>query len=108
MENGNEYLNSTDIARILGVDPHTIIKMLKDGRIKHSQISSRSRRVDPIDLIIYLEKIGNHPMAMAGFKRDIYKFLYSKYGNAEYWKEIGKQEKLFREYVVEREEARIK
>ena len=103
-----EFLNSTDISRILGVTPPTIISLLNKGIIESSQISSRSRRVEPEDLIIYLENLGNDKRAMAGFKIDIYKFLYSKYGNIEYWKEVGKQKKLFEEYIIEREKARIK
>ena len=108
MKNNNEYLNSTDIARILGVTPPTIINLLNKGIIESSQVSSRSRRVEPENLIIYLENLENDKRAMAGFKRDIYKFLYSKYGSKEYWKEYGKQEKLFSAYTEERVRALIK
>lgn len=108
MKNNNEYLNSTDIARILGVTPPTIISLLNKGIIKSSQISSRSRRVDPLDLIMYLESLNNNLMAMAGFKTDIYKFLYSKYGNMDYFKESEKQAKLFNAYTEERARALVK
>ena len=103
MENGNEYLNSTDIARILGLTRRTVVTVMNDGQIKYSRVGVRSKRVDPLDLIIYLENLGNDKRAMAGFKADIYKFLYSKYGNMEYFKEYDKQENLFREYTIERE-----
>jgi hypothetical protein len=108
MENGNEYLNSTDIARILGLTRRTVVTIMNDGQIKYSRVGVRSKRVDPIDLIIYLENMGNDRRAMAGFKRDIYKFLYSKYGNTEYWKEAGKQRQLFEKYVIERVRALAK
>jgi len=108
MKNKNEFLNSTDIARILGVTPPTIINMLNKGIIKSTKVSERIIKVEPIDLIIYLENLGNDRASMAGFKVDIYKFLYSKYGNKEYWEEIGKQVKLFRKYTAEREKARVK
>jgi len=104
----NEFLNSTDISRILGVTPPTIIAMLNERRIRSSQISSRTRRVEPEDLIIYLENLGNDEAAMAKFKTDIYKFLYSKYGNKEYWKEYEKQAKLFSTYTEERIRALAK
>ena len=102
MKNNNEYLNSTDIARILGVTPPTIIVLLNDGRIKSSKVSSRSRRIDPEDLIIYLENLGNDRASMAKFKVDIYKFLYSKYSNMEYLKESNKQANLYEKYSEER------
>ncbi|MBA7560498.1 helix-turn-helix domain-containing protein [Candidatus Atribacteria bacterium 1244-E10-H5-B2] len=105
MKNGNEYLNSTNIARILGLTPTTVIAMLNDGRIRSSKISSRSRIIDPEDLIIYLERLGNDRRAMAGFKRDIYKFLYSKYSDLEYLKESNKQAALYEKYSEERFEA---
>jgi hypothetical protein len=102
MKNNNEYLNSTDIARILGVTPPTIIDLLNKKIIRSSQISSRSRRVEPEDLIIYLENLGNDRDAMAGFKSDIYKFLYSKYDNMKYLKEANKQKSLYYKYFKER------
>ncbi|RXG66733.1 DNA-binding protein, partial [Candidatus Atribacteria bacterium 1244-E10-H5-B2] len=67
MENGNEYLNSTDIARILGLTRRTVVTIMNDGQIKYSRVGVRSKRVDPIDLIIYLENMGNDRRAMAGF-----------------------------------------
>lgn len=102
---GNKYLNSTDIARILGVTPTTIIAMLNDGRIKSSKVSERSRRIDPKNLIVYLENLGNDRASMAGFKADIYKFLYSKYNDMEYLKESNKQANLYQKYSEERFEA---
>ncbi|MBA7496503.1 hypothetical protein ES702_07112 [subsurface metagenome] len=104
----NEFLNSTDISRILGVTPPTIINLINEGRIKSSKVIERTRRVDPEDLIIYLENLGNDRRAMAGFKRDIYKFLYSKYGNIEYSKESNKQAALYEKYSAERFEALAK
>ena len=106
MRNGNEYLSSTDIARILGVTPTTIIAMLNDGRINSSKVSSRYRRIEPEDLIIYLEDLGNDRAAMANFKADIYKFLYSKYSNMEYLKEANKQANLYDKYFTERIRAK--
>lgn len=108
MRNNNKYLNSTEIARILGLTPRTAVTLLNEGRIKYSQVSSRTKRIDPLDLIFYLKKIGNDQVAMAGFKADIYKFMYSKYGSKEYWEEAGKQRKLFREYNDERARALAK
>ena len=98
----NEFLNSTDISRILGVTPPTIIKLINEGRIKSSKVFERNRRVDPEDLIIYLKNLGNDKRAMAKFKMDIYKFLYSKYGNMEYLKESNKQAALYEKYSEER------
>lgn len=98
----NEFLNSTDISRILGVTPPTIINLINEGRIKSSQISSRSRRVDPEDLIMYLENLGNDKRAMAKFKADIYKFLYGKYSDLEYLGESNKQIALYEKYSEER------
>jgi len=102
MRNGNKYLNSSDIARILGLTPTTVIAMLNDGRIRSSKISSRSRIIDPKDLIIYLENLGNDRRSMAGFKADIYKFLYGKYSDLEYLGESNKQANLYEKYSEER------
>ena len=81
MKNGNKYLNSTDISRILGVTPPTIINLINEGRIRSSQITERTRRVEPEDLIIYLENLGNDKRAMAKFKKDIDNYLKQKYGD---------------------------
>jgi len=81
MKNGNKYLNSTDISRILGVTPPTIINLINKGRIKSSQITERTRRIEPEDLIIYLENLGNDKRAMAKFKKDIDNYLKQKYGD---------------------------
>jgi hypothetical protein len=101
----NEFLNSTDISRILGVTPPTIINLINEGRIKSSKVIERTRRVDPEDLISYLENLGNDRRSMAGFKKDIYSFLYSKYNNMEYLKESNKQANLYEKYSEERFEA---
>ena len=101
----NEFLNSTDISRILGVTPPTIINLINEGRIKSSQITERTRRIEPEDLIIYLENLGNDKRAMAKFKVDIYKFLYGKYSDLEYLKESNKQANLYEKYSKERSEA---
>lgn len=98
----NEFLNSTDISRILGVTPPTIIDLINEGRIESSQVTKRTRRIEPEDLIIYLENLGNDKRAMAKFRMNIYKFLYSKYSNIEYLKEANKQNALYDKLERER------
>jgi len=79
MENINEFLTITDIAKIFDLSRQAVDGWLNEGRLKFYRVGN-IRRIEPKTLIKYLESVGNSPGAMRDFKRDIENHLSQKYG----------------------------
>lgn len=75
--NTNNYLSITDISEILCMSRSAVDSWMVKGYIKFSIIGNL-RKIRSEDLIKYLRKLGNSPVAMEGFKRDIENYLKQK------------------------------
>lgn len=100
MENGNEFLTVTDIAKIFYISRQTVDGWLNDGRLKFYKLGN-TRRIRSEDFIEYLENLGNDKFSMANFRACIYRCLYSKYDKEEYLEEANKQSALCIKYKSE-------
>lgn len=72
-----KYLSAKDIGKILEVSRQAVQQWVVSGRLKSSKVG-RSYRVDPGDLLNYLESLGNSKTAMDKFKKDINSYLQEK------------------------------
>ncbi|MBA7566469.1 DNA-binding protein [Candidatus Atribacteria bacterium 1244-E10-H5-B2] len=79
MENINEFLTITDIAKLFDLSRQAVDGWLNEGRLEFYR-AGNIRRIDPKILIKYLESVGNSPGAMKDFRRDIENCLRQKYG----------------------------
>jgi len=77
MENINNYLSITDIGKILGICREAVNSWVVKGYIKYS-IVGNLRKIRSVDLIKYLESLGNSKTAMANFEKDIRDYLRKK------------------------------
>lgn len=100
----NNFLSIKDITEILDVSRPAINDWLNDGRLEYCK-PGNMRRVRPEHLINYLESLGNSLMAMAGFKRDIANYLWLKYRDEKYLKEVETQSELFKQYAAQKARA---
>lgn len=103
MENGNDFLTITDIAKIFDISRQAVDGWLNDGRLEFYKLGN-TRRIRPEDFIEYLENLGNDRKSMANFKACIYRCLYSKYNREEYLEEANKQANLYKKYSKEKED----
>jgi excisionase family DNA binding protein len=101
MENENGFLTITEISEIFPLPRQTIFNWIDKGLLKSYRLGN-TKRIKPEDLLIYFKKLGNAPDAMAEFERDIWNFMYKKYGKEEYLKEAKKQDIEYKKYSAER------
>lgn len=78
MENGNQFLTVTDIAKLFDLSRQAVDGWLNEGRLIFYRIGN-TRRIKPEVLIKYLESVGNSPGAMRDFKENIGDYLRQKY-----------------------------
>ncbi|MBA7536379.1 hypothetical protein ES705_28642 [subsurface metagenome] len=100
MENENGFLTITDISKIFPLPRQTIFNWIDKGLLKSYRLGN-IKRIKPEDLLIYFKKLGNPPDAMSEFARDIWNFMYEKYGKEEYFKEAERQNALYVKYRKE-------
>lgn len=103
MEKDNDFLTITDITKIFPLPRQTIFNWIDKGLLKSYRLGN-IKRIKPEDLLIYFKKLGNPPDAMAEFARDIWNYMYEKYGEEEYLKEAKKQDIEYKKYSAERAE----
>lgn len=77
MENTNNCLSITDVAKILDISREAVNSWLVKNYIEYSIIGNL-KKIRSKDLIKYLEKLGNSPGAMANFEKDIENYLREK------------------------------
>ncbi len=77
MENINEFLTITDIAKLFDLSRQAIDGWLNEGRLEFYRVGN-TRRIDPKILLEYLESVGNPSGTMRDFERDIKKCLREK------------------------------
>jgi len=78
MNNTNNYLSITDIAKILDVSRGAVNNWLKKGYMKYV-LTGNLWKVNSRELIKYLRGLGNSKTAMANFEKDIRDYLREKY-----------------------------
>lgn len=103
MEKDNDFLTITEISKIFPLPRQTIFNWIDTGLLKSYRLGTINR-IKPEDLLIYFKKLGNPPDAMAEFARDIYNYMYEKYGKKEYLEEAKKYQALYKKYSAERTE----
>jgi len=69
-------LSVKDISQILDVSTGAVDSWTKDGRLKFLRLG-KLKRIKPMDLLKYLENVGNDKIAMYWFKENIR--IYIKY-----------------------------
>lgn len=101
MENENGFLTITEISKIFPLPRQLIWNWVNTGLLESYRLGS-IKRIKPEYLLTYFKKLGNAPDAMAEFARDIWNFMYKKYGEEKYLKEAKKQENEYKKYSAER------
>ena len=77
MENINNFLSVTDIAKILDVSVEAVNSWLKKGFIKYSLVGNL-QKIRSKNLLEYLKGLGNSDYAMKEFSHDIKFYLTEK------------------------------
>lgn len=77
MENTNNCLSITDVAKILDISREAVNSWLVKDYIKYSIIGNL-KKIRSEDLLEYLKNLGNSPAAMENFKRDIENYFREK------------------------------
>ena len=77
MENTNNCLSITDVAKILDISREAVNSWLVKDYIKYSIIGNL-KKIRSEDLLEYLENLGNSPAAMENFKRNIENYFREK------------------------------
>ena len=77
MENTNNCLSITDVAKILDISREAVNSWLVKDYIKYSIIGNL-KKIRSEDLLEYLKNLGNSPAAMEKFKRDIENYFREK------------------------------
>lgn len=77
MENTNNFLSVVETGKILDVSKEVVNTWLRKGYIKYSLVG-RLQKIRSKDLLEYLKSLGNSPVAMENFKRDIDNYFRQK------------------------------
>ena len=77
MENTNNYLSITDVGKILGICREAVNGWVVKGYIEYSIIGNL-KKIRSKDLLEYLKGLGNSPVAMANFEKDIENYFREK------------------------------
>jgi excisionase family DNA binding protein len=77
MENTNNFLSVVETGKILDVSKEVVNTWLRKGYIKYSLVG-RLQKIRSKDLLEYLKSLGNSPVAMDNFRRDIDNYFRQK------------------------------
>ena len=77
MENKNGFLSVFEIGKLLDVSKEVVNSWLRKGYIKYSLVGNL-QKIRSKDLLEYLKGLGNSPVAMDNFKRDIENYFREK------------------------------